>query len=162
MSKNRTDLEISRFLAVPRARVWEAWANPGHLAQWWCPKPWTTEVRAFDFRPGGDFHTFMRGPDGDTSDNPGCFLEIVPHERIVWTSMLTGGWRPAAPWLAMTAIFTLADEGIGTRYTALCLHKDPADSHKYDEMGFFDGWNTCITQLEAYAQQLTDLKLSKS
>jgi uncharacterized protein YndB with AHSA1/START domain len=111
-------------------------------------------VRAFDFRPGGDFYTFMRGPDGGTSDNPGCFLEVVLHERIVWTSMLTGGWRPATPWLPMTAIFTLADEGKGTRYTALCLHKDPEDSQKHEKMGFFDGWGTCITQLETFAQRL--------
>jgi uncharacterized protein YndB with AHSA1/START domain len=154
MNNNTLDLEITRYLAAPRARVWEAWSNPKHLAQWWCPKPWTTEVRAFDFRPGGDFYTFMRGPDGGTSDNPGCFLEIVPQERIVWTSMLTGGWRPAKSWLPMTAIFTLAEEGAGIRYTARCLHLNPEDSRKHETMGFYDGWGTCITQLEAYAQAL--------
>jgi uncharacterized protein YndB with AHSA1/START domain len=154
MSTNTLDLEITRYLAAPRARIWDAWSNPKHLAQWWCPKPWTTEVRAFDFRPGGDFHTFMRGPDGGTSDNPGCFLEIVSHERIVWTSMLTGGWRPAKSWLPMTAVFTLAEEGAGTRYTARCLHLNPEDSRKHETMGFYDGWGTCITQLEAYAQAL--------
>jgi uncharacterized protein YndB with AHSA1/START domain len=64
------DLEISRVLRVPRELVWQAWSDPAHLKEWWCPKPWTTEVRAFDLRPGGAFHTFMRGPDGGTSDNP--------------------------------------------------------------------------------------------
>lgn len=154
MSQDNTRLEISRYLAIPRTRIWEAWANPVHLAQWWCPKPWTTEVRAFDFRPGGDFHTFMRGPDGGTSDNPGCFLEIVQFERIVWTSTLTGGWRPTTPSLPLTAVFSLADEGNGTRYTAACLHKDPDGCRKHEEMGFLEGWGTCITQLEAYAQKL--------
>eukprot|EP01041_Mallomonas_annulata_P039519 gene39519-63222_t len=147
-------LEISRFLAVSRARVWRAWADPKLLADWWCPKPWTTEVRAFDLRPGGAFHTRMRGPEGEESDNPGCFLEVVPEAKIVWTSMLTGGWRPASPWLGMTAIFTLADEGEGTRYVARCLHRDLADSQTHAEMGFYDGWGTCITQLEALAKTL--------
>lgn len=154
MNTDKLDLEITRHLAAPRARVWEAWANPKHLAEWWCPKPWTTEVRAFDFRPGGDFYTFMRGPDGGTSDNPGCFLEVVPHERIVWTSMLTGGWRPAKSWLPMTGIFTLAEENGGTRYSARCLHMNPEDAQKHEKMGFYDGWATCINQLEAYAQKL--------
>lgn len=154
MSEQKLDLEISRFLAVPRARLWRAWADPALLKQWWCPRPWTTEVRAFDFRPGGAFHTFMRGPDGGESDNPGCFLDIVPEERIVFTTMLTGGWRPATPWLAMTAIFTLADEGDGTRYIARCLHKDTEDSRRHDEMGFFDGWGTCVTQIEEVARAL--------
>ncbi len=154
MSGQKLDLEISRFLAAPRARVWQAWTDPAILRQWWCPRPWTTEVRAFDLWPGGDFHTFMSGPDGGTSDNPGCFLEIVPGERLVFTSMLTGGWRPATPWLGMTAIFTFADEGNGTRYVARCLHKDMADSRKHEEMGFFEGWGTCVTQLEEIAKTL--------
>lgn len=154
MSKNNNELEISRFLAVPRARVWEAWTNPQHLAQWWCPKPWTTEVRALDLRPGGAFYTFMSGPDGGTSDNPGCFLEVVPQERLVFTTVLTGGWRPGTPWLPMTAIITFAEEGQGTRYVARVIHKDEADSQKHETMGFFKGWGSAIAQLEAYAKQL--------
>ena len=154
MNDDRNVLEISRFLAVSRARVWRAWADPKLLAQWWCPHPWTAEIRAFDFRPGGGFHTIMRGPDGGESDNPGCFLEIVPQEKIVWTTMLTGGWHPAAPWLGMTGIFTMEDEGEGTRYIARCLHKDAADSKRHAKMGFVEGWGTCIAQLEARARTI--------
>src|SRR5574341_725190 len=87
------DLVISRLVRAPRAALWRAWTEPELLKEWWCPRPWTTEVRAFDLRPGGGFYTFMRGPDGGTSDNPGCFLEIVPQSRIVFTTMLTAGWR---------------------------------------------------------------------
>lgn len=148
------DLVISRLIRAPRAMVWRAWADPQLLMEWWCPKPWTTEVRAFDMRPGGTFHTFMRGPDGATSDNPGCFLEVVPHERIVITSMLLGGWRPATPWMPFTGVFTMADEAGGTRYVANAMHPDKATRDKHEEMGFFDGWGTCITQLEAFAQTL--------
>jgi uncharacterized protein YndB with AHSA1/START domain len=154
MSDEQSALEISRYLAVPRARVWRAWSDPKMLAEWWCPKPWMTEVKAFDFRAGGAFHTFMSGPDGGESDNPGCFLEIIPQEKIIWTSMLSAGWRPAEPWLGLTAIFTMADEGDGTRYSARCLHKNLADSKRHEETGFYDGWGTCITQLEAFAQSL--------
>ena len=60
------DLVISRLLRAPRSALWRAWTEPELLKQWWCPKPWTTEVRAFDLRPGGAFHTFMQGPDGGT------------------------------------------------------------------------------------------------
>ena len=145
------DLVISRLLKAPRAALWRAWTEPERLKEWWCPKPWVTEVRAFELRAGGAFHTFMSGPDGGTSDNPGCFLEIVPGERIVSTSMLLGGWRPATPWMAMTAVITFADEAGGTRYTATAMHPDAATRDKHAEMGFFEGWNLCIDQLEAYA-----------
>lgn len=145
------DLVISRLLKAPRAALWRAWTEPERLKEWWCPKPWVTEVRAFELRAGGAFHTFMSGPDGGTSDNPGCFLEIVPGERIVSTSMLLGGWRPATPWMAMTAVITFADEADGTRYTATAMHPDAATRDRHAEMGFFEGWNLCIDQLEACA-----------
>ena len=70
------------------------------------------------------------------------------------TSQLTGGWRPATPWLAITAIITMADEAAGTRYDARVLHKDSADCDRHKDMGFFDGWGTCITQLEELAQKI--------
>jgi len=149
-----TDLVIQRVLAAPRAAVWRAWTEPDLLRQWWCPRPWTTEVRAFELRPGGAFHTFMQGPEGGTSDNPGCFVEIVPQQRLVFTSMLRGGWRPQTPWLGFTAVISLADEGQGCRYTAQVMHADKAVRDQHEQMGFFDGWNMAIDQLQALAAGL--------
>ncbi len=148
---HENDLVISRLLRAPRAALWRAWSEPERLAHWWCPKPWTTEVRAFDLRPGGGFHTFMQGPDGGTSDNPGCFLVVEPHSRLVFTSMLLDGWRPATPWMAFTAVITMADEAGGTRYVASVMHPDAATRTRHEEMGFFEGWNICIDQLDAFA-----------
>ena len=148
------DLVISRLVRAPRAALWRAWTDPQLLKEWWCPKPWTTEVRAFDLRPGGGFHTFMQGPDGGTSDNPGCFLEITPPSRIVFTSALIAGWRPGTPWMSFTAIITMADEAEGTRYVATVMHPDQPTRDRHAELGFFDGWNTCIDQLEAFASRL--------
>lgn len=153
-SPESQDLVISRLLKAPRAKVWRAWSDPKLLKEWWCPKPWTTEVLAFDMRPGGAFHTLMKGPDGGVSDNPGCFLEIVPMEKIVSTSALVAGYRPNKPWLSMTAVITMEDEGDGTRYTARVMHPDEATRKQHEELGFHEGWNTCITQLEEFASQL--------
>ncbi len=38
------DLVITRTLRAPRSALWRAWSDPQLLRQWWCPKPWTTEV----------------------------------------------------------------------------------------------------------------------
>lgn len=148
------DLVISRLLRAPRAALWRAWSEPELLPPWWCPKPWTTEVLAFDMRPGGAFHTLMKGPDGGRSDNPGSFVEVQPLSRIVFTTLLTAGWRPATPWLAMTAVITLADEAGGTRYEVTVMHPDRASRDRHEAMGFFQGWNICIDQLDAFAATL--------
>ena len=149
------DLEIIRILEAPRRLLWRAWSDPKLLAEWWCPKPWKTEVKAFEFRPGGAFHTYMTGPDGGESDNPGCFLEIVPEQRIVATSMLTGNWRPTSPWIGITFTFTMEDVEGGTRYTARCMHRTVDESRKHEEMGFYDGWGIMISQLDEFALGLT-------
>ena len=81
-------------------------------------------------------------------------LVPVPQERIVISSMLVGGWRPGTPWMPFTAIITLADEGEGTRSIAQVMHPDQATRDRLEGLGFFDGWNTCITQLETFAQTL--------
>lgn len=154
LAAERHDLVIDRLVKAPRASLWRAWTDPTLLTQWWCPKPWTTEVRAFELHPGGAFHTYMRGPDGGESDNPGCFLEVVPQQRLVFTSMLLGGWRPATPWMGFTAVVTMDDAPSGTRYVARVMHPDPATRDRHEQMGFFEGWNTCITQLDEFAQTL--------
>lgn len=148
------DLVISRLVKAPRRTVWRVWTEPKLLVEWFCPKPWTTEFKAFDLRPGGGFHTLLRGPDGGQSDNPGCFLEIVERERLVFTTQLCAGWRPQASWLPMTAEISLADEGEHTRYVARVMHPDRATRDQHEKLGFFDGWNTCITQLEEFARTL--------
>jgi uncharacterized protein YndB with AHSA1/START domain len=153
-SKSQHDLEIIRILKAPRRLLWRAWSDPKLMAEWWCPKPWKTEVKAFDFRPGGAFHTYMTGPDGGVSDNPGCFLEIVPEQRIVGTSMLTGDWRPASPWIGITSIFSMEDADGGTRYTARCMHRTADESRKHEEMGFYEGWGIMIDQLDEFARGL--------
>jgi uncharacterized protein YndB with AHSA1/START domain len=75
-------------------------------------------------------------------------------EKIVWTSMLTGGWRPNKPWLAMTGVFLMSDEGEGTRYIARALHLSLEDAKKHDDMGFQEGWGAMVSQTEEYAKTL--------
>ncbi|MFF7708875.1 SRPBCC domain-containing protein [Pseudomonas sp. NPDC007930] len=154
MASHPHDLLITRSLQAPRAALWRAWADPTLLARWWCPQPWRTEVRAFELWPGGAFHTFMSGPDGASSDNPGSFLEVVPETRLVFTSMLTGGWRPATPWLGFTAVISLADEAAGCRYSAQVMHPDAASRERHEQLGFFEGWNLVISQLDELALSL--------
>jgi uncharacterized protein YndB with AHSA1/START domain len=54
----------------------------------------------------------------------------------------------------MTGAIDMADEGDGTRYVATAMHPDKATKDRHAEMGFFEGWNICIDQLDALACQL--------
>lgn len=141
------DLEVSRIIKAPRERIWTAWVDPDRLARWWIPQPMICRVVSLDVRPGGAFVTEMREDDGPFVPHlSACFLDVVPRQHIVYTNMLTGGWRPAAHGF-VTAIITLADHPDGTIYRARALHKSRADRERHEELGFRDGWGTVVAQL---------------
>jgi uncharacterized protein YndB with AHSA1/START domain len=149
----KLDLVLERVIDVPRTLVWEAWTKAEHLKKWFTPAPWTIAACEVDVRPSGLIRVDMRSPDGKvSSDIRGCYLDVVPQERLVWTDALTAGYRPAAkPFI--TAIITFADHPDGTRVDAHVMHKNEADRAMHDEAGFFDGWGTVLAQLAAIAER---------
>ena len=54
----------------------------------------------------------------------------------------------------MTAEITMESVEGGTRYQALVRHKNPDDRKNHEDMGFFQGWGTCLTQLDQLASTL--------
>jgi uncharacterized protein YndB with AHSA1/START domain len=149
----KLDLVLERVVDVPPALVWEAWTKPEHLRHWFTPKPWTVAHCEVDLRPGGTFRTVMRGPNGEEHDIAGCYLEIVPQQRLIWTDALLPGYRPSAnPFF--TAIVELEPAGKGTRYRATAIHRDEDGRKKHEEMGFHQGWGTVLDQLVEYAKAM--------
>jgi uncharacterized protein YndB with AHSA1/START domain len=142
------DLELVREVDVPPALVWRAWTEPALLVQWFTPKPYETPHAEVDLRPGGIFRTVMRSPEGEEFDGAGCYLEVLPHERLVWTSALGPGFRPQAGPMPFTAIIELqSTPSGGTRYRAIAMHVSPEDVQQHADMGFADGWGAALDQL---------------
>jgi uncharacterized protein YndB with AHSA1/START domain len=149
----KLDLVLERMIDVSRDLVWAAWTKPEHVRKWFTPAPWTLVDCEIDLRPGGIFRTVMRSPDGEEFPSIGCYLEIIPNERLVWTDALLPGYRPSEnPFF--TAIVTLEARGNGTRYTALAIHRDEAGRKKHEEMGFHDGWGKALDQLVAHVKTM--------
>ncbi len=147
------DLVLERIVDVAPNLVWDAWTKPEHLKVWFCPKPWSVSSCEIDLRPGGLFKTIMRSPEGQEFPNLGCYLEVVPQERLVFTDTLLAGYRPS-PKPFMTAIITIAAHGTGTKYTAVALHGDAATQKQHEDMGFAQGWSTALDQLVAHAKTM--------
>ena len=155
---SRLDLLLERVVDVRPAFVWAAWTVPEHIKAWFTPAPWKTIDCEIDLRPGGIFRTLMRGPDGQEITNVGCFLEIVPNRRLVWTVALEPGFRPSNPTFdvpAFTAVITIEPHGNGTKYRALAMHKDEASRDAHARMGFSEGWGKALDQLVAHARTMS-------
>ncbi|MEQ8766947.1 MAG: SRPBCC family protein [Planctomycetota bacterium] len=141
------DLVLERVVDVRPELVWKAWTEPERLVKWFTPAPWTTIECEIDLRPGGQFKTVMQSPEGVVQEpGIGCYLEVVPQRRLVWTDALLPGYRPA-PSAFMTAMILLEPEGSGTRYTAIAMHADPQKRESHEKMGFQDGWGKALDQL---------------
>lgn len=140
---------------VSRNLVWRAWTEPEHVVIRFAPAPWTTTDCEIDLRPGGMFRTVMRSPDGQEFPNVGCYLEVVPNERLVWTDAPLPGYRPSdRSELSFTAFLTLESHGTGTRYVATAKHRDEAGRKQHEEMGFHEGWGKALDQLVAHAKTM--------
>jgi uncharacterized protein YndB with AHSA1/START domain len=152
----KTDFVIERFIDAPKHLVWEALTKPEHLKEWYMPKEWGAVSQCeLDLRPGGMFSIDIKVGDGQAFPNLGCFLDVIPMERLVWTSMLFPGYRPATfDDIPITAIVTMQAEGNGTRYIFTALHRDESDFVKNKESGWQQGTEIAVEQFVALVKSI--------
>ena len=156
MINPKTDFVLERFIDAPKHLVWEALTKPEHLKEWYMPKAWGRVARTeMDLRPGGAFSIDIALPDGREVPNLGCILDVVPMERLVWTSMLFPGYRPAVfDDIPITAIMTMETVGSGTRYIFTALHRDEADYEKDKASGWEEGTEIAVEQFVAHVMSM--------
>ncbi|HYE43316.1 MAG TPA: SRPBCC family protein [Caulobacteraceae bacterium] len=70
------EIVLSRVYAAPRARVFEAFTDPGQITRWFGPEGFTTDTLEIDIREGGRWRFVYTGPDGRRWENRMVFLRI--------------------------------------------------------------------------------------
>ena len=152
----KTDFALERFIDAPTRLVWDALTKPEHLKEWYMPKPWGRVAQCeMELRPGGIIRIDIAMADGQAVPNVGCILDVVPMERLVWTSMLFPDYRPAVlDDIPITAMMTMEAVGTGTRYVFTALHRDEADCEKNKSSGFLQGTEIALDQFVAHVQSM--------
>lgn len=110
MTATHATFSLERTYPVGPPRVFAAWADPAVKARWFA----TGDSHELDFRVGGRELTRGRTPDGKELEFATVYHDIVPGERIVYTSTLTGDHDLAT--VSATTV-ELTAEGDGTRLT---------------------------------------------
>jgi len=154
------DLLLERVVDVPVELVWRAWTEPELLLKWFVPAPWSLASCTLDLRPGGAFGTVIKSPEGEEFPGMGCFLEVVPNQRLAWTSAMDPGFRPklnevGSVVFPFTAVITMEPMDGGTLYRALVLHADQEGKEKHEQMGFHQGWISALDQMVAMIKELS-------
>lgn len=148
------ELVLTRVIDVPREKLWRCWTEPQLIVQWFTPPPFKTVHAETDVRPGGSSFIVMKGPEGQEMPNRGVYLEVVEHQKLVFTDAYTRAWEPSGkPFF--TGILTFEEAGAGrTKYTARVVHWTKEDCETHEKMGFHQGWGIATDQMTALAKTL--------
>lgn len=137
-------LELKRVIKAPRARVYQAWADPAQLRAWFGPKEVHTDRVTADPRAGGKLQWDLTTSEGEKMTMCGEFRELVPDRRIVFTWQ----WQDDEVWEGhiSTVTIELADAEGGTELTF--RHEQiPTEQSRDNHRG---GWTSLLDKLETY------------
>jgi|SRR5262245_6940453 len=139
------ELVITRIFDAPRELVFRMWIEPQHLARWGGPRGLAFSIIKMDARPGGAYRFNMKEGNGTDRWSQGVYREIVPPERLVFTT----GWTDAqGKAISPETLLTLTFEEYEGK-TKLTLHQGgfesvlSRDSHR-------EGYLSTLARLEEY------------
>jgi len=137
---------LTRIYDAPRELVWRAWTDPKHVAQWFGPKHFTSSVPQLDLRIGGALRIVMHGPDGNDYPMKGVFKEIVPPERLVFSSIAVD--KDGNHLLEGETTVILEDAGGKTRLTLHTYAKGLVRIASQMLAGMEAGWSQSLDKLQ--------------
>lgn len=146
---------VEREFAAPRALMFQVFTRPEHLKRWWAPQPFTIPVCTIDLRPGGIWHYCMRSPENQDHWARSVYREIVPPEKLVYTSTLSDEHANAVAGLPehlTTVVF--AEEAGKTKVVARIQFTSAAALKVAIDMGMWQGMNMTWDYLLGYVQEL--------
>jgi len=138
------ELVITRLFDAPRELVWKAWTDRDRVLKWLGPRNFTATEFEMDRRPGGAWHSRMRGPDGNEYSNRGVVREVVEPERLVFTF----AWddQDGKPGRDMLITISFAEHDGKTEMTFLQAVFESVE----DRDGHAGGWSESFEKLAEY------------
>jgi uncharacterized protein YndB with AHSA1/START domain len=138
------ELVLTRTFDAPRKLVFQVWTDPNHLAQWWGPRGFTTQIRQMEVKPGGAWHYVMRAPDGNEYPFDGVYVDVVEPERLVFDGSIHG-----SPEQRVWTEVTFTDRGDKTQVRVRQLYSFESFATK----GAPIGWSQQFDRLEEFLAQ---------
>ena len=146
---------VERQFSAPRTLMFQVFTQPEHLKRWWAPQPYTIPTCTIDLRPGGIWHYSVRSPQGQEHWSRSVYHEIVPPEKLVYTSTFADEYAnpiEGIPEHLTTILFT--EEAGKTKATAR-IQFGSAEALKVAlDMGMQQGVNMTWDSLIEYVQEL--------
>jgi uncharacterized protein YndB with AHSA1/START domain len=130
---------VERILPAPVEEVYDAWLDPGSLAQFICPAPGRASHVSVDARVGGRLRFMMSFPDEEI-EVTGEYLALDRPERLMFT------WR-CSDTGDLESLVTILFAPVGEEETLMAITHtgQPAQLVAKHQAG----WSSVADQLEA-------------
>ena len=149
------EFAIERQFNAPRTLMFQVFTQPEHLKRWWAPQPYTISACTIDLRPGGIWHYAMRSPEGQDQWARSVYKEIVPPEKLVYTTTFAD--ERANPIEGMPehlTTMTFIEEAGKTLVSARFQFSSAEALKTAVDLGMLQGMNMTWDYLVGYVQEL--------
>jgi uncharacterized protein YndB with AHSA1/START domain len=146
---------LERQFSAPRLLLFQVFTQPEHLKHWWAPQPYTIPICTIDLRPGGIWHYCLRSPEGQEHWARSVYREIVPPEKLVYTSTFADEHAnpiEGVPEHLTTVILT--EEAGKTRVSARVQFTSAEALKAAVDLGMLHGISMTWDALAGYVQKL--------
>ena len=146
-SSDRPRLSLTRVLAAPIERVWQAWISPGEMVRWLGPVDYPASHMEADVRVGGAWRACLSARLGtDVLWQSGRYLTVNPPKLLRFTFRWESANHEAA---GIETVVTVSLDQIDAGSTQLTLVQDGlASDQSVDGHGL--GWSSTFDRLSIY------------
>lgn len=142
--------------AHPVQRLWDAYADPRQLEQFWGPETWPATFTRHDMAVGGESHYVMSGPDGGQSAGYWKFLAIDAGRSFeVEDGFASGPGEPNLNMPSMRMMFVFDQIPAGSRVTTTTTFNSAEELEKLIASGMQEGMRSAMSQMDAVLDDLT-------
>jgi uncharacterized protein YndB with AHSA1/START domain len=137
------EIRVEREFAAPVERVWQAFTDPGLIAQWWSGGRKLT-IERMEVERGGHWRFVDHGAEGD-SGFEGRYREVSPPRRLVQTFEWDG--MPGHVMVETAEFIDLGDRR--TKFTSTSLFHTVEERDGMLNSGMAQGANESYAVLDA-------------
>ena len=142
-------MTITAEFEAPIDRVWQLYADPRELEQWWGPPTYPATFVDHDLASGGAMSYYMTGPEGDQHHGWWRVLEVdAPRSFEIEDGFgdETGAPDPNMPVTNMRV--DLTEEGGGTKVTIVSTFSSREAMQQVIDMGVEEGLRQAMGQMD--------------
>ena len=146
---NLTTTLVAEFDA-PIDAVWELWADPRKLEQWWGPPTYPATFEQHDLSAGGEAAYYMTGPEGEQPRGWWRITSVDPPTSLRFTDgFANDDGTPNEEMPVIDVEVTLTERGRGTRMEMRSTYASREALDSLVEMGMVEGVQQAVGQMDA-------------